>query len=74
MSFFKTSIKNYYYTNFIDMQNISIANRLSKIDYNEYLDIIKKQEQDLTNDKKKPNKNDKIATPEELMNMQNELK
>jgi len=56
------------------MQNISIANRLSKIDYNEYLDIVKKQEQELNNTTKENKKNDKISTPEELMNMQNELK
>jgi len=56
------------------MQNISIATRLSKIDYNDYLDIIRNQEKELNLSKKEKSKNDKIATPEELMKLQEKLK
>jgi len=56
------------------MQNTSIATRLSKIDYNDYLDIIKKQEKELNSNQKEKSKNDKIATPEELMKLQERLK
>ncbi len=78
ISFFKSTINEIQYNKFLDLTNISLATRLSKIDFDDYKKYIEDREAEFL----KTTKNDKIPPKEingddvfnEMMNLQKELK
>ena len=78
LSFFKTTINEIQYNKFLDLSNISLATRLSKIDFEDYKTYIQDREKEfytpIPKDDKIIEKIDGDEILKSMMKLQNDLK
>ena len=77
ISFFKSTINEIQYNKFLDLTNISLATRLSKIEFEDYKAYIQDREKEFyttTKDDKITETIDGDEVLKEMMKLQNELK
>jgi len=68
-SFFSTSLKEVFFNNFIKITNNSIANRMSKIDFEEYQKIVSENLKSYNQEKNDNIKEEKKENDEALSKM-----